>query len=507
MGENFDKLRKISGTVFDLASAVSLLEWDQQTYMPPGGSEGRASQIATLSRMAHELFIGDEFGAALEAAEAEVDPDSDEARIVWRLKRDVHKSRRVPADWVEEHEHTVRLAFNAWVNARAASDFSAFRPHLEKVLRLKLAYAEFFQPYESPYDPLLDNYEPGMKTSSVKQVFDQLRREQVPLVEAIAERADAVDDSFLHQPFDDRTQWDFGLQVIRDLGYDFERGRQDKAVHPFCTSFNKNDVRITNRINGNFFGPTMFGSMHEAGHAIYDQGIANNLDRIPIMSGSSLTSSHHASHGIHESQSRMMENLVGRSRAFWQAYYPRLQQAFPSQLGQVSLDSFYRAINRVRPSLIRVEADEATYNLHIMLRFEIELELMRGNLAAADLPEAWNSKIQEFLGLTPPNDAQGVLQDIHWADGYIGYFPTYTLGNLIACQLWEQLEQDVPNLSAQIAAGKFENLVGWLHENIHQHGAKFQPMELLKHVTGQGLTAQPYLRYLKSKYGEIYGLN
>ena len=509
MGKHFEKLRRSCGTVFDLAASVALLEWDQQTYMPPGGAQGRAYQIATLSRIAHERFVGDEFAAELESAESEVgslDPDSDEARIVARLRRDVEKRKRVSADWVEEHELTVRMAFDAWVKARAASDFSSFRPHLEKVLELKRSYVAFFAPYENAYDPLLDNYEPGMKTSAIKGVFARLREVQVPLVAAVSERAEAVDDSFLHQKFDDRAQWDFGLAVIRDLGYDFERGRQDKAPHPFSTSFNKDDVRITNRINGSTFGPTLFGSMHESGHAMYSQGIPASLDRIPVLSGSSLDSSHHASLGIHESQSRMMENLVGRSREFWQAYYPRLQAAFPGHFDHVPVERFYRAINRVKPTLIRVEADEATYNLHIMLRFEIELDLMQGGLAVADLPEAWNSKMQAYFGLTPPNDALGVLQDIHWSDGYFGYFPTYTLGNLTASQLWQTLEQELPNIRSQIASGKFHDLLAWLREKIHRHGAKFQPMELLERVTGARLSPEPYLKYLQTKYGEIYGL-
>jgi carboxypeptidase Taq len=268
-----------------------------------------------------------------------------------------------------------------------------------------------------------------------------------------------------------------------------------------------NDVRITNRINPDFFGPTLFGSMHESGHAMYSLGISPSLDRVPSLSGSTMESSHHASLGIHESQSRMIENMVGRSRAFWTAFYPRLQAVFPSQLNGVEVEAFYKAINRVRPSLIRVEADEATYNLHIMLRFEIEVGLIEGNISVPDLPEIWNAKFQEYFGMTPPDDADGVLQDIHWADGYIGYFPTYTIGNLVASQLWQKLAHDVAEVEAQIAAGKFEPLVEWLRENVHQHGGKFAPMELLERITGEGLSALPYIDYLKTKYGEIYGLS
>lgn len=510
MGPRFGKLRELAGRVFDLASAAGLLGWDMQTYMPPGGADGRAHALATLASLAHELFVRDDFGEALEAAEEEVkdlDPDSDEAGIVARLRRDFDKSRRVPSEWVAESVRTAGLAFNAWVKARPASDFPAFQPHIEKVLELKRAYISFFEPYDSPYDPLLDDFEPGLKLATVRGIFSELREVQVPLVQAISERSEAVDDSFLRVPYDESAQWDFGLEVIRDIGYDFERGRQDKAPHPFSTALNRGDVRITNRVNPNRFGPALFGSMHEAGHAIYSQGIAPALDRIPSLSGSTLEGSHDASLAMHESQSRMLENLVGRSRAFWSAYYPRLQSVFPEQLGDIKLDAFYRAINKVERSLIRVEADEATYNLHIMLRFEIETELIGGNLSAADLPQAWNSKTEEYLGLTPPDDRRGVLQDVHWSVGYIGYFPTYALGNIIAAQLWQKLSTDLPDIEAQISRGNFTELIGWLHKNVHRHGGKYKPMDLLKRITGQELSAAPYLEYLTDKYSEIYGLS
>ncbi len=510
MGEQFEKLRVLAGRVFDLASASDLLNWDMQTYMPPGGADGRSHAMATLSSLAHEHFIRDDFGEALEAAEAEVkglDPDSDEAGIVARLRRDFDKSRRVPTEWVEQSVRTTGLAFSAWVEARKASSFPSFRPHLEKVLDLKRSYVSFFEPYDSPYDPLLDDYEPGLKLAAVREIFAELREVQVPLVQAISERSDAVDDSYLHTAYDEQAQIDFGLEVIRDLGYDFERGRQDKAPHPFSQSLNRGDVRITKRVYPNQFGPALFGSMHEAGHAIYSQGIVPALDRIPSLSGSTLEAAHDASLGIHESQSRMLENLVGRSRAFWTAYYPRLQAAFPSQLGGVDVEAFYRGINKVERSLIRVDADEATYNLHILIRFEIEADLIEGNLAVADLPEAWNAKFEEILGLTPPDDRRGVLQDIHWSDGYFGYFPTYTLGNLISLQLWQKLSEDLPDLEVQISRGEFGKLIGWLNEKIHRHGGKYEPMDLLKRATGQELSAKPYLKYLTDKYSEIYGLS
>jgi carboxypeptidase Taq len=323
-----------------------------------------------------------------------------------------------------------------------------------------------------------------------------LRPKQVELIQAISESSHPVDDSFLHQNFEEQKQWDFGVEVIKAFGYDFERGRQDKSAHPFTTTFGIGDVRITTRLRPDFLNPALFSTLHEAGHGMYEQGVSKTLARTPIADGASL--------GVHESQSRMWENLVGRSRPFWVAFFPRLKEHFPSQLGNVELDDFYRAINKVEQSLIRVDADEATYNLHIMLRFEIELGLMEGKLSPADLPEIWNTKMEEYLDIVPPNDADGVLQDIHWSFGIFGYFPTYSLGNFIASMLWEKIHEDIPDLTENIENAKFEGLLSWLRDEIHVHGAKFEPVELVKKVTGLGLTAEPYINYLNSKFGEIY---
>ena len=502
MSKKYKKFRELFGEIFDLQAAANVLGWDQQTYMPPGGGSVRAMQLATLLRLAHVKLVSDEFGATLEAAEAEVaslDPDGDEVRVVRKVTRDVDKWRKVPSEWVGEFTRITALSQQAWEKARAESDFAQFEPHLNKVVELRKQYAEFFAPYGHPYDPLLDFFEPGMKTAEVKAVFDELRPQQVELVQNIAEHGAPVDDSLLHQPFDEGKQWDFGVSVAKALGYDFECGRQDKAVHPFTIGFGVGDVRITTRFDPNYLGTALFGTMHEAGHAMYGQGVSPTLDRTTLIEGASL--------GIHESQSRMIENLVGRSRPFWVTFYPRLQKVFPSQLGDFNLDSFYRAINKVERSLIRVEADEATYNLHIMLRFEIETALMEGKIAVGDLPDIWNSKMEEYLGILPPDDAKGVLQDVHWSSGYIGYFPTYALGNLMASQLWVKINEDIPNLARQIERAEFGDLLAWLRENIHQHGAKFEPMELLQRVTGSSLSPEPYLHYLRSKYMDIYKLS
>ena len=501
VGKAFDAFREKIGVISDLNAASAVLDWDQQTYMPHGGAEGRATQTGTLRRLAHEHFVSPEFQQALQAATDEVaglDPDSDEVRIVRHARREFDKATRVPSDWVGEFSRLTALAQQTWEAARRQSDFARFEPDLTRVVQMRREYAGFFAPYAHVYDPLLDDYEPGLKTTEVQAVFDQLRAVQVALVREIAERGRPVDDSVLRQAYDEGKQWAFGEEVARRFGFDFERGRQDKSAHPFTTSFGYHDVRITTRFLANYLPTALCGTMHEAGHAMYEQGLSSALDRTLTATGASM--------GMHESQSRMWENLVGRSRPFWQAFYPDLQALFPGQLGKVELETFYRALNKVEPSLVRTEADEATYNLHIMLRFELEVALMQGSLSVHDLPAAWNQKYQEYLGITPPDDAQGVLQDVHWSFGGLGYFPTYTLGNLIASQLWEKIRQDLPDLDRSIAAKDFQPLLAWLRTHIHQHGAKFEPMELLERVTGQRLTAEPYLAYLRSKFGEIYAL-
>lgn len=501
MGDKLDKLREMLGEVADISHAIALLGWDQQTYMPPGGAKDRAMQLATLSSLAHSKFVSDEMGNALDAASQEIDgsdADSDEARLIKKTRHDYDKQSHVPTTWVAEFSRVGALAHPEWKKARTEANFSIFQPHLEKLIALRREYVDFFAPYDHVYDPLLDDFEPGMKTTDVKAVFDALRPRQVELVQAITDGGAPVDDSIVRQNYDLEKQWDFGVEVITALGYDFEHGRQDKSVHPFTTSFGIGDVRITTRFIPDFLNSSLFGSMHEAGHGMYEQGINPELGRTPLADGASLA--------IHESQSRMWENLVGRSRPFWKAFFPRLQGYFPELLENVDLETFYHAINKVQRSFIRVDADEATYNLHIMLRFELEIALMEGDLSVGDLPDAWNSKFEEFMGLTPPDDAQGVLQDIHWSFGGFGYFSTYALGNLVASQLWEKIVSDIPDINEKIESADFKDLLQWLRENIHQYGAKYEPIELLKRVTGKGLDYEPYMNYLETKFKDIYQL-
>lgn len=501
MPESFKRLRELLGVVSDIGHSAAVLGWDQQTHMPPGGAGARAMQLATLSRLAHEHFVSDELQEALDKAKgdgADLDPDSDDARLIKVTERELRKRVKVPSKWVEEHSRITSLAHQDWEKARAQADFSIFAPHLEKILTLKREYADFFAPYDNIYDPLLDDYEPGMKAADVEPVFACLRERQVPLIQAIMESNNIVDDAPVRNEFSEQKQWDFGVEVIKAFGYDFNRGRQDKAVHPFSTEFGTGDVRITTRFDTHFLNPALFGTMHEAGHAMYEQGVDPKLERSTLEGGASL--------GMHESQSRLWENLVGRSRPFWKAFYPKLQAIFAGQLEGVELDGFYAAINKVDRTFIRVDADEATYNLHIMLRFELEMALLDGSLAVKDLPQAWDDKFEAYFAVRPPDDAKGVLQDVHWSAGYIGYFPTYALGNLMAAQLWDKINSDIPDLEMQIEHAKFSDLLAWLRENIHQHGAKYEPLELLERVVGTGLDVEPYLQYLETKFGVIYSL-
>lgn len=500
MKERYEQLKELLGELQDLTYAGAVLGWDQQTYMPEGGGDERSAQLSTLAKIGHDMLVSDSTARLLEDAETyvkDLDPDSDEARLVKLTRRFFDKQVKVPSAKVAEFARVTSDAFGAWHHARQNNDFANFRPVLEQVFDLRREYAGYFAPFDHVYDPLLDDFEPGMKTADVKAIFSGLRTRQVELLKAIAARPQ-VDSSFLYLEYPERGQWDFGVDVITRLGYDWKCGRQDKTPHPFTTTFGIGDVRITTRFDPKYLGTGLFGTIHECGHAMYEQGVDRKYMRTPIANGASL--------GMHESQSRMWENLVGRSLPFWKFFYPKLQQTFPTQLGNLDLMAFYKGINRVKPSLIRVEADEATYNLHIMLRLELEIEILEGKLAVKDLPDAWNTRFQEYLGLTPPNDANGVLQDVHWCNGYIGYFATYSLGNLISVQLWEKILQDIPDLYEQIERGEFSALLAWLRKHVHQYGSKFEPQELIQRITGSKIDPDPYMRYLTKKYGDIYGL-
>ncbi len=502
MSDAFNALKERLADFTHLNQAESVLSWDQETYMPEGAVVDRGEQLATLGKFAHELFVAPKTGRLLrDAAKEDVvaqNPDSDEAAIVRVTLRDYKKERKIPVAFVTELERTRAQSHQAWIEARKASDFKHFEPWLVKMVDFARRYADLQGYKEHPYDALLDSYEPEMRTSLVRKTFAELRAGQVPLVRAISEKAGTNSDALLHGHFPREKQIEFAKHVSQQFGYDYNHGRMDFAAHPFETSFSARDVRITTRLYEDFFNPMLFGTLHETGHALYEQGVSNAFAHTPLEHGVSL--------GIHESQSRMWENLVGRSHEFWEHFYPELQVIFPAQFGHVALNDFYRAINFVSPSFIRVEADEVTYNMHIMVRFELELELIEGKLKVHDLPEAWNARYREYLGITPPNDAIGVLQDTHWGIGLIGYFATYTLGNLASVQLFEQAQVDIPGLRDHIRAGNFAPLLQWLRMHIHQYGRKYTPDELMVKATGKSLSAQPYLTYLKQKYSQIYGL-
>jgi carboxypeptidase Taq len=501
MAEKYQALLRHLQEVTNVQRALSVLEWDHQTQMPPGGAEARAAQMSTLARISHEMFTSDETARLLEEAAQELndaDYASDEASMVRVTQLDYEEEVKLPADFVAEESRAQALAHEVWAKARAEDNFRSFQPALENIMELAIRRAEYMGYVEQPYDALLNRYERGITTAQVKAIFDAHKPELVALIAAVSKNADRVDDAVLHQPFDIDKQKQFALDVVKGFGFDFNRGRQDIAVHPFATNFSNGDVRITTRFLPDFLNPALFGMMHEAGHGMYEQGVAASLDGTPLGNGTSL--------GVHESQSRMWENIVGRSKPFWDWALPKLKAVFPEQLASVDLDTFYKAINIVKPSYIRVEADEATYNLHIMLRFELESELIAGKVKVADLPEEWNDRFEAFLGITPPSDRLGVLQDIHWSAGLIGYFPTYALGNLLSSQYYNAAIKDNPSIPNDIANGKFDNLLTWLNQNIHQHGRKFTADELTQRITGESIQSRDYIQYLKTKFGEVYGL-
>jgi carboxypeptidase Taq len=501
MSTQLEQLKERLAQISDLRTAANFLSWDQQVNMPPGGSEARAHHLATVETLAHSRFVDEETGQLIEDATAETADlpyDSDDASLVRVSRREYEKLHRVPNSLVAERARVSARAYNAWVQARAESNFALFRPHLERVIDLTIQFAEALGYEDHIYDALLDRYEPEMKTTEVTAAFEEVKAGLVPLVQEISERGKPVDDAVFNQEYPDQAQWDLGVLVLRDMGFDFRYGRLDRAVHPFTVGFSPHDVRLTTRIRPTRFQSGLFGTIHEGGHALYEQAIHIEIDRTPLFEG--------ASFGIHESQSRLWENIVARSRAFWVHYFPKLRDFFPRQLAWVDLDTFYRAINKVEPSFIRVEADEVTYNLHIFLRFELEQALVERRLAVGDLPEAWNARMEEYLGIVPPDDARGVLQDVHWADGYLGYFPTYALGNLLSVQFYDQALREMPDLPEQIARGELRPLREWMGEKIHTHGRKFTPAEMVKRITGAEMSAAPFLNYLNEKYTEIYEL-
>jgi carboxypeptidase Taq len=502
MNSKLQDLKTLLLEANDLASAANVLVWDQTTYMPPGGGPARARQLATLERLAHEKFTSPAIGKLLDALrpyEESLPYDSDEASLIRATRREYERKVKVPADFVGRFSAHTAETYDAWTTAKPANNWARMMPYLEKTLDLSREYANYFPGSEHIADPLIDRYDFGMKASSLRALFAELRAQLVPLVQAVTARP-PLDDSCVFQRFPEGPQLAFGLEVIRRLGYDFERGRQDKTHHPFMVRFALGDIRITTHVKENDLRDALFSTIHESGHAMYEQGINLAHEGTPLAEGTSA--------GVHESQSRLWENVVGRSRGFWEFFYPRLQSVFPDQLGKVSLETFYGAINKVERSLIRMDADEVTYNLHVMLRLDFELQLLEGSLSVRDLPEAWHERMETDLGIAPTDDATGVLQDVHWFSDHIGgVFQGYTLGNIMSAQFFEAALKVHPDIPAQMRAGEFGTLHGWLKDNLYQHGSKFTAAELMERATGGPLNIKPYMRYLRTKFGGLYRLS
>jgi carboxypeptidase Taq len=473
---------------------VSVLSWDQKVMMPPLGNPARAEMIATVGRIAHERFVDDEIGRLLERLrpyEESLDYESDDASLIRVTRRDWEKQRRVPAELRADMLRAATLGNQLWVDARAKSDFAMFLPALERNLELKRRYVECFEWDDSPYTPLLDDYERFMTTVEVAEIFGTIR----PVLAELVREAPRVDSSFLAGRFPERSQRELADRVLATFGFEEGAWRLDTTVHPFCTSFSNRDVRLTTRYHETGL-ESLWSTMHEAGHGLYAHGIADSLARTPLASAPSL--------GLNESQSRTWENLVGRSGPFWTHWYEPLQATFPNQLGGVGLEDFLAAINRAEPGLIRVESDETTYSLHIILRFELERRLVEETLAPKDLPEAWNEGMRDLLGIEVPDDARGVLQDIHWSQGSIGYFPTYALGNVISLQIWAAVRAAIPDLDAQMESGELRQLSAWLRDNLYSLGRKFTPKETIERITGSPtIDPQPYLSYLREKLAAL----
>lgn len=500
------KYDQLTGELTKIAlfgSCGSVLGWDEQSNMPPKGGEHRANQLSLLAGLGHKMATAPELGdliGELEALQSFDDPETPEAVVISEARREYNRATKLPQSLVEEMSKVTSLGQQAWVEARKFKDFSAFQPWLEKIIGLKREEAKAigYEEDGQPYDALLDAYEPGAKTAEVDAVFTAFRGPLVELLQEIQNSSVKTEISILERSYPIEQQNKFAIEAATAIGFDFDAGRLDIAAHPFCSGFGPGDCRLTTRYDEHHFPGAFFGTLHEAGHGIYEQG----LD--PEWYGTALGES--ASLGIHESQSRMWENLVGRSEPFWHFFYSRAQEYFPGAIGDVSRDDFHRAINGVHPSFIRVEADEVTYNLHIMLRFELEQQLISGELEAADVPAVWDEKFTESFGITPPDVSQGCLQDVHWGHGLIGYFPTYSLGNMYASQIFNQAEQELGNLNDMFSQGEFLPLKEWLNKNIHKHGRRYKSNRLVELVTGETLSHEPLLAHLRNRFAPLYNL-
>ena len=495
----FELMQERLVDIHNLGMAAAVLGWDMEVCMPPKGAKARGRQLGTLSALTHKMFTDAATGALIQSAQECMDTlHADEQALLREVVYQYERAVRIPESYTRRFSMARSDAYHAWVEARRQSDFSLFQPHLETLVALAREAAEYLGYEDSPYNALLENYERGMTVAQLRVIFDEVAPFQRALVARIMDAPKQPDLDWLKQKWSADKQWAFTEQVLRDMGYDFEAGRQDKSAHPFTTNFSIGDVRITTRLDESDLFSALFSSIHEGGHALYEQGFPMEYEGTMLAEAPSL--------GIHESQSRMWENIIGRSLPFWQHYMPLLRKTFPGQLDNVSAEQVYAAANRVSPSLIRVEADECTYNLHVILRFELETALLEGRLEAADVPAAWNEKMTHWLGVQVPDDAQGCLQDIHWSHGSFGYFPTYALGNLYAAQLYDAIRDAIPSIMEQVSRGEFTPLLGWLRQQIHTVGKRKTTLEIVRDATGRDASAKSFMNYLETKYTALYGL-
>jgi carboxypeptidase Taq len=496
-GELIKRMREISV----LSSCEGVLGWDHQVNLPPAGAAFRAEQISLLAGLVHDKFTNPKIGellSTIEGTDLVKDPDSIEAANIREIRKNYDKETKLPKELVEEFNETTALAHNEWAEARKKSDFSKFEPWLTKIVDLSIRRAEAYGYEGEPYNALMDNYEPGATVDEISNVFEKLRNDLVDLLKKIQVAPNKPDDSIVNRNYDVEKQTIFGEMVVAAMGYNFTAGRLDIATHPFTTGLGPGDTRITTRYNPRRINDALFGTIHETGHALYEMGLdKKNHYGTPVGESASL--------GIHESQSRLWENLVGRSKPFWRYFFPIAQRVFRESLNSVSLDEFYGAVNYVTPSFIRVEADEVTYNLHILLRFEMERALLNGEIKASEVPGEWNSRFEKYFGIKVNNDANGCLQDVHWSSGYFGYFPTYTLGNIYSAQFFNKAKQEIPDLEKQFETGDFVTLREWLRKNIHKHGLRWRANDLCERVTGSKMSHKPLMDYMNKKFGEIYG--
>ncbi len=482
----------------DLNNAAAVLGWDQETYMPPKGADYRGRQLATLATQAHEILTSNALGKLLQELSGINGLDDTQTANVRLSVEDYERNKKLPASFVDELSRLTSESFNAWVTARRQNDFGVFQPLLTKMIALKRKQADLYGYKAHPYDALLDEYEKGATVAMLDPIFKGVREQLPPLLDKIRSAQQVSNDCF-HRHFPKQQQWDFSIDVLKGMGFDLEAGRQDYSEHPFTTSFSPTDVRLTTRVDENNYASLLWSCIHEGGHGLYEQGLPENQYGLPLGAAASL--------GIHESQSRFWENCVGRSLDYWKHYYPILQNYFPAQLSDVSVEDFFKASNRVEPSFIRTEADELTYHFHVMIRYEIEKALIEGSLDPKDLREQWNLLYNRYLGITPKDDKTGVLQDVHWSHGMFGYFPTYSLGSFYAAQFFGQISKDIPELTEKIQKGELQPILHWLRGKVHQYGRRYTSEELCERITGSRLDTNQFMDYARKKFGQVYGIS